>query len=1084
MVRYDEALAGQPPRIPAGADPLAPELGPRWQQLEACLRGLRHAFPRVPPEYPGRPANAFGRFMIGRELGRGGFGVVFLAEDTLLKRPVALKLPRPETVADPSLRDRFLREARAAAGLQHPGIVPVYEAGEVGPVCYIAAAYCPGIDLARWLRANPGPVEPKLAASLSAALAEAVQHAHAHGILHRDLKPSNVLLESEPGPNGPRLVPKLTDFGLARLLEADGEQTSSGVVLGTPLYMAPEQAEGRGDRVSAATDVYALGVILYELLTGLPPSRGTSLLQTLEQVRSAWPVPVRRLRAGVPRDLETVCLKCLHKEPHRRYASAAELAADLRRFLGGEPVRARPVGSAEIAWFWARRNPALATLAASVLGLLVLTAVISAAAAVRLARSAEVARQAERNAMEKLFRSSLAQARALRLGGYAGQRYQSLAALRQAAESARAIGLGPDDLLEARNEAVACLSLTDFRVDREWEGHPDGSNGIAFDSRFDRYARSDRDGTISVRRVAGDVELFRFTAGPPVESSGRIEFQFGAGDRFLAVRGSYGRGRALSVWELGPKGASLRLQLDAAEGQCDFTPDGRYLVTGLPGGVTGVFDLADGKLHRRFASGPPPFQYAVDPSGRRVAVSSERAPGMRVLDLGTGAVVREFRHEPNAVDMYCHGVAWDPAGRLLAVGGCDHRVYLWDAETGARIRTLDRHFWEINAVVFNRSGERLVSSAFDRTNRLWDVNTGRELFKVQARFVNFAGDDRLALMPDGKHVQVGTTTPGPVCRVFYVGGGAANLSEFLCGGSILAAADRDVRLWDVETGRELGKLPSNRPTFLRADQLGRLITYDADAVRRWRVRRGVDGTVAADAPEVLWKPDMPLADDLFAWLGPAGNTLVLSEGQRRVRLVALDSPEQSATIDPDFPGARFVTGSPDGRWVAAGVVEGTGGLRVYDARSHRIVNEWRAGIVNPLFSPDGRWLAVSTGTLAPSGAACSLWRVGTWEPVHSWPVDRTSSPSQMAFSPDGRILAVQCDMTAVRLFDTSTFAELATLRHPDSFLLWMLVFSPDGHTLASTTGEGVAHLWDLRKLRESLGEIGLDWKTAEGSGEQ
>jgi serine/threonine protein kinase len=245
-----------------------------------------------------------GRFEVRRELGRGAFGLVFLAHDPQLRREVALKVPRVEALVTAELRERFLREARAAAALGHPNLVPVYEVGSLGPVCYIASAYCPGPTLAAWLRERVAPVPERLAARLLATLAGALEHAHSRGVLHRDLKPSNVLLEPAPpgaaAPDGLDLVPRVTDFGMAKVLaEADASQTASGAVLGTPSYMAPEQASGKKD-VGPPADVYALGAILYQLLTGRPPFRAETLLDLLQQVRDQEPVPRAGCARGCP----------------------------------------------------------------------------------------------------------------------------------------------------------------------------------------------------------------------------------------------------------------------------------------------------------------------------------------------------------------------------------------------------------------------------------------------------------------------------------------------------------------------------------------------------------------------------------------------------------------------------------------------------------------------------------------------------------------------------------------------------------------------------------------------------------------
>jgi len=366
LAEYDEqqAASGQGEAPVAPPDPVVavPDRTERWQRLRACVDLLRrtsrarHAVQILPAEPAEQGSRALGRFQIVRELGRGGFGVVFLADDPMLGRRVALKVPRLEALADPGLRERFLREARAAASLDHPNVVPVYEAGQVGLVCYIVSAYCPGPTLAAWLRDHNGPVDPRWAAELVATLADAVQHAHDHGVFHRDLKPANVLLFPSAANFAAgefAFTPRLTDFGLAKLMEADIDQTSSGVLLGTPPYMAPEQIEGWA--AGPGSDIYALGVILYELLTGRLPFLGASVAVTLELIRAGSPESLRRLRPELSRDLETVCLTCVRRDPRQRFASAGELAADLRRFLAGQPVHARRLGFLGLVWNYCRR---------------------------------------------------------------------------------------------------------------------------------------------------------------------------------------------------------------------------------------------------------------------------------------------------------------------------------------------------------------------------------------------------------------------------------------------------------------------------------------------------------------------------------------------------------------------------------------------------------------------------------------------------------------------------------------------------------------------------------------------------------
>jgi serine/threonine-protein kinase len=352
----------------------------RWRQMRRLRADLDALFP--PPEVPATNVDDFvpptsvptppprgvalpqvPGYEVETMLGRGGMGIVFRARHLRLNRPVALKMLLGGAYAGPQDVARFQREAEAVAALRHPNVVQLYDVGDVDGRPFFTMELVEGGSLAQKLAGTPQPA--RQAAALLATLAAAMQVAHESGIVHRDLKPGNVLLAADG-------TPKISDFGLARRLQGEAGLTRSGVLMGTPSYMAPEQAQGQTRAVGPAVDVYALGAILYELLTGRPPFRGETPAETLLQVLHQEPAAPSQLNATVPRDLETICLKCLRKEPERRYASARALADDLRRFSEGRPIQARPVGWAERSWRWCRRNPTAAGLLAALLALFLL----------------------------------------------------------------------------------------------------------------------------------------------------------------------------------------------------------------------------------------------------------------------------------------------------------------------------------------------------------------------------------------------------------------------------------------------------------------------------------------------------------------------------------------------------------------------------------------------------------------------------------------------------------------------------------------------------------------------------------------
>jgi tetratricopeptide (TPR) repeat protein len=367
---------GTPDEVCRSCPELLPSVRAGWQQLrtvqaevgelfpEFTYVGGRDAIPIRPHEVSASDLPHISGYEVREMLGRGGMGVVYKAWHLRLNRPVALKMLLAGEYAQPEELERFLREAETVASLRHPNIVQVHEVGDVGGRPYFTMEFIEGGSLAQKLAATPQPAIQT--AVLVATVAEAMQVAHESGIIHRDLKPANILLTSEGNP-------KVTDFGLAQRLEGSAALTLTGAPLGTPSYMAPEQARSQRDAIGPATDVYALGAILYEMLTGRPPFRAESPAATVEQVLNREPVPASRLNATVPRDLETICLKCLEKDPARRYPSARAVAEDLNRFQRNEPIMARPVGSLERVLRWTRRKPTAAGLLAALVALFLLT---------------------------------------------------------------------------------------------------------------------------------------------------------------------------------------------------------------------------------------------------------------------------------------------------------------------------------------------------------------------------------------------------------------------------------------------------------------------------------------------------------------------------------------------------------------------------------------------------------------------------------------------------------------------------------------------------------------------------------------
>jgi serine/threonine protein kinase/WD40 repeat protein len=1088
-----------------------------------CMRMLRQAWAGESGVAPGRvrpsrtptdtgiepslsssvtPATHIGRFEVRRELGRGGFGVVFLAHDPFLHRDVALKVPRTEAFLDPQLRVRLHREATTAAGLDHPNIVPIYEAGEAGPVCYIASAYCPGVTLAAWLKGQTAPVSFGDAATLTATLAEAVHYAHGQGVVHRDLKPANVLLqrdnrtspseEATPSPsassaiaNLQSAIPKITDFGLAKHLDDEKGPaqplTRPGAILGTPEYMAPEQAGTAAGPLGPTTDVYALGVILYEMLASRPPFQGDSALDVLRQVETAEPVSPGRLRPKLPRDLETICLKCLQKEPRQRYSSALALAEDLERFVKGEPILARPVSQGEKLWRWCRRKPLVAALLASVSLLVLAVAIGTPLAAVMWQQQRDEARwqarratNAEGDAREKLWQSYLDQAELRRSTKASGQRFQGLEVLREASRIRRSPAV--------RNAAIACLALTDAKISRQWPLPRQLADVVAFDALLERYAYKDRQFHISVRSAADNRELVALP-GPPTPTW-TMRIKFSPDGRYLAAVYEFPDASPNKVfaWDLS-RGAKLFEKSTGSEGGLDFSPDSRSVALAGSDGSIGIFAIPGGEELLRLKKSCRVHSLVFDPTGRRLAVSSIEDKLVEIRDLDkAGRIAAKFAH-PSGV----HISAWRGDGLLLVSGCGDGNAYVWDVSANRQLVALTGHRNLVSFLAFNRAGDLLVSASWDNTTKLWDPVTGANLLTTQGYCWGFdRGEERLATIDTEFGIwQVASRRE---CRTLHfrsvgrpvpeVDKGGPWSVDFSSNGQLLVAAGEDgVRLWEMPSGRQVAHLPAGRceSALFLPGETTTLITYGHEGLLRWPIPH--DHARLGDARPVLLRAATKSAKHRAA-LSQDGNTIAYLDFANEQTIVIDAKIPAKQVVLKGLPRENYVAVSPNGRWAAVGNWRAREGARVWDLTTGAQVWQLQPTDSQEMscavaFSPDGQWLVTSEQD------KYRFWQVGSWAPGLVIPRDRLEpNPGPLAFSRDSRTLAIARSALTVQLIDEATGQEIATLSAPDPQPVSSLCFSPDGGLLAAATYSQVIQLWDLRLIRRELEEMNLDGDTS------
>lgn len=1048
-----------------------------------------------------KPGDRIGRYRLLQQIGEGGCGVVYMAEqEQPVQRRVALKIIKLGMDTKQVIA-RFEAERQALALMDHPNIAKVFDAGatETGRPYFV-------MELVRGVKITDFCDENKIATAdrlkLFIQVCQAIQHAHQKGVIHRDIKPSNILVTINDGVP----VPKVIDFGIAKAtagrLTDHTLFTAFEQFIGTPAYMSPEQAVMTSLDIDTRSDIYSLGVLLYELLTGHTPLDARELLATgLDEMRRTirereplkpstrlsrlWGVELtttaNRRQTEAPQlihlvrgDLDWIVMKALEKDRARRYETANGLAFDVQRHLNNEPVVARPPSNLYRLQKLVQRNRLAFAAAATVSVTILLALVFLVVSNLRTLRernqkdlalqekaaALNAANASESRAREELFTSLRSQAQVRRYSRQMGQRLGSLAALEEAARIRFDAGL--------RDEAIAAMALPDVRRGPIWQVWRTNCVALTCDTLGQRYAMLDRTGVVTVRDIADNHESHRFDTGA-AHVDVFTSLTFSPDGRFLAKAGD---GQQPLLWSLESGEAILREVPEGAFAPT-FSADRRFVALASWEDVY-FFDLATGREVKHWKTAGHVHSLQFHPKDNRIAVGYKDWPGVSVYDTVDG---REIAQLDVGVGWRML-VSWHPDGRQLAVGSTALGIQIWDLEEKRRIARLESHTHEMDFLTFHPSGNWLASWSWDGVMYLWKPTTGRQAMQIPlVANLQFSRDGRWLgfFWPDEGHVQLLEFVPPQEYFTLQEDPGADRKSRNACATSpddrlLAVAMDDGVHLWELPTGRELGLLPSGRTETVLFEPGGQALWTCAisNGVQRWAIRPS-----ATNGPELWIGPPrqiaLPLAPLRLAADRAMQKLAIISEAAGQA--MVLDLPTQSPQGEPvRHPLADYVAISPDAKWMATSGWR-SDRVRLWNAQNGELVRDWVVGLETRVaFTPDSRELILE------QGGEFQFWQIETLETSRRLRREIGLYPGSVAFSPDGKLMAMEMSPAVIHLKEVSTGRTVAQLEDPFGDRSNTISFTHDGTKLiVVSTYASTIHVWDLRAIRSRLKPMGLDW---------